>query len=715
MMSVDLWRWLKFVSVETSRPSRRPARLQLEVLEERTVLNGGAVDPTFGTGGIVHSEFLASSFSPSPLKEVLQPDGKILVAGIVDAIYSDSPVPGGMGLARYNTDGTPDPTFGDHGIVFAPDSDPRFGSFGFDGASLALQSDGKIVIALSGFRDTLNGSGEGYTLARFNADGTLDTTFQPAQPSVSPDGFYVSAITLQSDSKIVVVGGQLSYSLTSTNRIVAAASRPFLARYNADGSLDTTFNPTGQVPGTVTTTFPSVGQWIWSSAKSVLVQPDGRIVVGESASDFPMSAAALVRYNADGSLDQGFGQGGKVILDDPSGQRPSDFESLALQPDGKIVAAGGYVLARYNADGSLDVGFGSGGTIWTGATLFIRPGYFNDFAQIVVQPDGKIDAVGTESFWADEEYSPWIRLEQFNPDGSLDPGFGTGGVVFTGADSLGVEGDGVVLQGDGKLVVVGRQGGHNPDRPGFYTTPLLTRYLLTDVPGDPPATPADTPPVPVGSSPAVDPAAVAPSPSALATIKALTERPPAAAAARGGFALALVLPHSAAGEAVAPAAAVSAPLPPVSVAPSSSGAFALAVTGGIGPTNSDPLGTRLLGGSGDAPVTPFGAEAFGVGAAADPLALRGEQAASPLLAGEALVLEPVAVSDAVFMLALPTAEAPGRSDTALPMSEEEQPRTALLRPDDGTKEPSWLAAVALLATEFSRRRSRRGDRPAACA
>jgi len=145
-----------------------------------------------------------------------------------------------------------------------------------------------------------------------------------------------------------------------------------LARYNSDGTLDTTFGTGGKVTtGFVDTVFGPIS----GSAYSLLLQPDGKIVLAGYANLKGGESFALARYNANGTLDAGFGTGGKVSTDfDPSGQGSFAFAySIALQQDGKIVAVGestingqrDFALARYNSNGSLDAGFGTGGKLNT--------------------------------------------------------------------------------------------------------------------------------------------------------------------------------------------------------------------------------------------------------------------------------------------------------------------------------------------------------------
>src|SRR5262245_24661714 len=212
--------------------------------------------------------------------------------------------------------GALDPTFGTGGKV----TTDLQGSSQDDGQAVAVQADGKIVVA---------GSFQGidFAVVRYNADGTLDATFGTGGKVITNfgPGFTTDAaqdLAIQSDGKIVVVG-------SSTNSVGTDFA---VARYNADGTLDASFG-TG---GLVTTNF---GGTSLDAAQGVAIQADGKIVVtGSSNSASPQDDFAVVRYNADGSLDTGFGTGGKVTTDFAGSI--DDAFAVALQADGKIVAAG---------------------------------------------------------------------------------------------------------------------------------------------------------------------------------------------------------------------------------------------------------------------------------------------------------------------------------------------------------------------------------------
>lgn len=213
----------------------------------------------------------------------------------------------------------------------------------------------------------------------------------------------------------------------------------------ADGDLDPTFGSGGKE---IIQVQPDVRDF----AKAVAVQPDGKIVLGAELGDFSLNtnSAVLIRLNPDGSLDPTFGSGGKVIN---SGQR--HVPALAIQPDGKIVTAGAtsvqginldFAVVRYNADGSLDQTFGSGGYAINGL------GTAN---ALILQPDGKIVIVGTVLVF--REGSDFV-VARFNADGTPDQTFGTGGRITTSFTSGLNSGDRAIwgaLQTDGKIVVSG--------------------------------------------------------------------------------------------------------------------------------------------------------------------------------------------------------------------------------------------------------------------
>ena len=263
------------------------------------------------TDGSLDSSFNAiTDGNGAVLSLAVQPDGKVLIGGTFTTVNTISR----NRIARLNADGSLDPTF-----------DPGFGPSN-NVLSLALQPDGKVLIG--GLFGTVNGNATRGGFARLNADGSLDTTF--ASSIFAGDAGSVYAITVQPDGKIIR-GGQ------------------HLARVDATGSLDQTFDPGAGPSG-----------WVFS----VVLQSDGRVLIGGLFGTVNGTVrTGLARLNADGSLDGGF---------DPAvsgGVDGTEVESLALQPDGKVLVGGNFTmvngtarhsLARLNPDGSLDSSFDPG-------------------------------------------------------------------------------------------------------------------------------------------------------------------------------------------------------------------------------------------------------------------------------------------------------------------------------------------------------------------
>ena len=298
---------------------------------------------------------------------------------------------------------------------------------------------------------------------------TIPTTINVQQPDLmittDINGIKDSAnaIAIQSDGKVVVVGKKVveSYYYGS----VAA-----LVRYNPDGSLDANFGTSGKV----ITDLGGAG----TIPNAVAIQSDGKIVTagGYSATPGGSPDFAVVRYNPDGSLDASFGTSGKVITDFKEFFGYGDeATAVAIQPEGKIVVGGwsgtslgyAFALARYNPDGSLDASFGTGGKV---ATVIHCE---EERIAMAIQANGKIVMAGAAmksvagSFFPDSD----VALVRYNPDGSLDTSFGTGGKVITDFGSAD-QAYAIVIQSDGKLVIAGDMVTSNNNSYDF----LLARY-----------------------------------------------------------------------------------------------------------------------------------------------------------------------------------------------------------------------------------------------
>jgi uncharacterized delta-60 repeat protein len=381
----------------------------------------GALDPSFGTGGEVTTAIGPGRDWANAL--TLQLDGKLVAAG---TSYNASDED--MSIARYNPDGSLDTSFNGTGTVTT-----AIGSADDFASQVVLQPDGKLVAA----GGSQNGSGDDFALARYNPDGSLDTNFNGSGTVTTPISSaddYASDLVLQPDGKLVAAGASFNGS-----------SYDFaLARYNPDGSLDTSFHGTGTV-----TTAIGAGSDV---ASALVLQPDGKLVAAGFSNNGSNNDFALVRYNPDGSLDTNFNGTGKVTT--AIGPGFDAAHALVLQPDGKLVAVGhsyngtdaDFALARYNPDGSLDTGFNGTGKV----TTPIGPG--NDEANAVaLRQDGKLVVAGATGNGSNSDFA----LARYNPDGSLDTSFNGGGTLMTAVGSSGDGAYALALQPDGKPIAAG--------------------------------------------------------------------------------------------------------------------------------------------------------------------------------------------------------------------------------------------------------------------
>ena len=378
----------------------------------------GMPDGTFGDGGSVMTGFVgpASAIGNDVIAVTNQSDGKLVVAG-----YTSDATGSHIGLARYNGDGTLDLDFGDAGLASTDFSDV--------GYSLAMQADGRILVAGATFGETA--TGQDFLVARFNTDGTVDTFFGNVGRVTTDFGStfeYATDIAVGQDGRILVLG----FTYPGYDFL--------LARYMPDGALDDSFSGDGYV----TTDFGG-----FEEPTAILIQPDGLIVaVGFT---YNVSSNLLARYNEDGSLDTTFGDGGLVV---GSGEGLYD---AALQSDGGIIGVGratdlttfdaDFMVTRYNVDGTLDESFGADGVVTTDV------GGYEGAGCVAVQADGRIVAAGT--MYTDGFVDSDFALVRYEPDGTLDAGFGTVGTITTSISAFGDMANGLAIQPDGKIVVAG--------------------------------------------------------------------------------------------------------------------------------------------------------------------------------------------------------------------------------------------------------------------
>jgi uncharacterized delta-60 repeat protein len=407
------------------------------------------LDATFGSGGYVSVPLLYTSSANFPDVKI-QSDGKIV------AVAASQVSGATWAVSRSNANGTLDTSFGTNGTVVTTFA----GSTGGEANGLAIQPDGKIVVV-----GIVNGTSayDAWGIARYNTDGTLDTTFGSGglvlmKFSGEAGWLYDAAILSNGD---ILVGGMLQ----NPNGFA-------VARLTSTGQLDTSFGTNGIAsinPDPSHSAYNTTGQ-------SMIVQPDGKILMTGIAN---FNYMPVVRFNADGTPDTSFnGTGVKLI---PASAFGSSYVSvvgqgLALQSDGKIIVTGhadpannedDWATARLNPDGSLDTSFDGNGL----ATIDFAGG--SDIANdVTVMQDGKIIVAGRADVGATTGQGYNIALARYNSDGTLDTTFnGNGKLIFGPLPSVFEEIWAVDREPDGKLAAIV---GYNTDmRIARFDTGLL--------------------------------------------------------------------------------------------------------------------------------------------------------------------------------------------------------------------------------------------------
>lgn len=445
----------------------------------------GDLDTSFGTGGLTVTDLSGNSVGNRLLAVDIQSDGKIIVAGSSTTTFPFNE----CALARYNTDGTLDSSFGTSGIV-------KTGSYN-QARSVTIQSDGKIVATGWGSGAT----GSELALSRYNTDGSLDTAFGTSGVVTTALGVYggdlINTSMVLTSGKIIVAGqgsdssggssflcacytstGGLDNSfgtggvvvseiesgnsqiyglgVQSDGKIVVAGqgggSQAVIARYTTAGVLDTTFGTDNGINIIETTSM---------SAFLDVAIDDNDYIVGFGQT---FDGGAIMQFTPEGLLADGWGSGTGIVQTSFAETTTTVFTSLVETSDKKILAAGyiehsnydEYLIARYDSSGAIDTTFGDNGFVISGT------GRFN---AMVVQTDGKIVTSGVDS----SSYNNQCIVSRFNANGTIDTGFGTSGSTITnytvsGGDDLLYT---LTLQSDGKIIAGGGAG---------YFSAIVNRY-----------------------------------------------------------------------------------------------------------------------------------------------------------------------------------------------------------------------------------------------
>lgn len=363
----------------------------------------GDLDPSFdGDGRVVTNVTGYENIAGM----AVQPDGKIVTVG--DGYFDETS--GDFVVVRHNPDGSPDTTFGGGDGIVTTDFDVN----NDEARAVALQPDGKIVVV--GGSTSISGNGA-WASARYNPDGTLDTGYGDGGKAVTEidvDAIETAQAVAVQPNGALVLGGE-------------SIGRWTLARLTATGVLDTSFDGDGIV-------MTDFGGGCCQNVSDLALQSDGRIVAaGGTTAGF-----TLARYQANGSLDPTFDGDGKATTGFGSGAR-----GVALQSDGKIVTVGAagnaFALARFTATGAPDPAFDGDGRVTT--SFGPEDG---GAADVVLQPDGRIVVAG---FYASD-----FALARYNTGGSLDPDFNGDGKLTTDFGGVSEQATSVALQSDGKIL-----------------------------------------------------------------------------------------------------------------------------------------------------------------------------------------------------------------------------------------------------------------------
>ena len=336
----------------------------------------GTNDPSFNPADIGYG--MGDGPNSGLTAIALQNDGKALFSGSLKT-YNGKPI---GPVTRLNADGTLDDSFHTNG------SSPTSAYY-----CLSVLSNGKIIAADK-------------QVIRFNADGTIDSAFNSG---TGVDHDFIKLLELQSDGKMIITGGFYTYN---------GVARRIIARLDADGSVDTTFN---------------AGPDMEMDIRSIAIQNDGKILIAGTHTTPPngLQRKEIVRLNPDGTVDNTFDSGTSTI---------KSIEKIILQKDGKIIIIGFFTeyngvqknyIVRLNQDGTIDTtyqtGTGSGGTLFTG----------------LLQNDGKLLISGNIKNF---NGTPIANLARLNEDGTLDTSFKE--VDHTGFYKM-------IQQNDGKIIIIG--------------------------------------------------------------------------------------------------------------------------------------------------------------------------------------------------------------------------------------------------------------------
>jgi len=394
----------------------------------------GSLDPSFDANGTVLTRFSLSGIGEARAMAI-DANGKVVVAGFAEVFGSRQ-----FALVRYNEDGSLDPSFGSNGMALTSFSL----STNAEANAIAIGKSGKIVAA--GFAEVFGG--HRFAVACYNEDGSLDSSF-------GSNGMALTSFNLSGDARAKAVAIDANSKPVVAGFAEIFGSRQFaLVRYNEDGSLDASFGSNGMA-------LTSFGFNAQAEANALVIDENGKLVAAGFA-ETNVRRFAIVRYNQDGSLDASFGDGGVEVTGFGLNTN-AEASAMAIDEDGKLVVAGyaeggllglvilRFAVVRYFDDGNLDQRFGGSGKV---LTSFVGDAVAN---AVAIARNRKIVAAGL----AEEGGCCQFALARYNEDGNLDASFDADGRVVT---RFGVEGGlfvrksvvrAIAIDRNGKVVVAG--------------------------------------------------------------------------------------------------------------------------------------------------------------------------------------------------------------------------------------------------------------------
>jgi len=398
----------------------------LVMLSNLTSAQSGSLDQTFGNNGIVTTANTENLYAVA-----IQSDGKIVAAGSIFVWPGND-----FAMVRYDSSGAQDSSFGNNGKVVTCVMEYSPGHFNAKVYAIAIQGDGKIILAGAVF---ISSSNTNFAMVRYKTNSEVDSSFGNNGRVITPIGNIndeVSSMAIQKDGKIILAGN----SNNGTNFDFA------MARYSTSGLVDSSFGNNGIVIAPIGNSD--------DYASSIALQVDGKILLGGSTGAWPSIDFAIARFDTSGQLDNSFGSNGKVVTS--LGNNPDRATSMVLLASGKIIQSGfsdngsnnDFAMVRYSNTGTIDSSFGNNGIV-------ISPITTNDSEHsnaIALQSDGKI-ILGGWAFVASGNTD--FAIARYDTSGAIDNSFGNNGKVITSLGTGYDFGNALAIQADGKIILAG--------------------------------------------------------------------------------------------------------------------------------------------------------------------------------------------------------------------------------------------------------------------